>query len=161
MRPSVDDRQVANFLWSPNFEASCDGRAIRDLPRPSIPWAPLASLFKRNLGAQEKRKCSTVVTGPDFDPSTDWTVKLSSTSSPLVADRVMLFSVERPQAVHLRSGIVAEEAQLMLFGFAAGHWIEQLGIRRLDEDRRPEEQSSQRDGHPRSSTTLTGSGEVP
>jgi hypothetical protein len=101
------------------------------------------------------------VTGPDFDPSTDWTVKMSSTSSPLVADRVMLFSVERQQAVRLRVGIAAEKAQLMLFGFAAAHWIEQLGIRRLDEDRRPEEQSSQRDGHPRSSTTLMGSREVP
>jgi hypothetical protein len=43
VRPFEEARQVADFLSSPEFEASCDGTAIRILPRPNVPWAPLAS----------------------------------------------------------------------------------------------------------------------
>jgi len=49
VRPFEEARQVANFLSSPEFEASCDGTAIRILPRPNVHWAPLASPNLRPL----------------------------------------------------------------------------------------------------------------
>lgn len=143
----------------PRAEEICDGREIRVLPSPNIPLAPLAMPFSKNGGAQEKRNCwTTVAVRPAaFESSPDWMAMVSSTSSPRAPSRVMLFSGKI-------SHFWAPDRQFLLpttWAFAVKHLIERLGTGRLEEDAYLEAQSVQRNGPPRSTTSLMGTRGVP
>lgn len=45
---------------------NCDDNEILDLPRPNIPWAPLAKPCNNTVGAHENNKFWTVEIGFEF-----------------------------------------------------------------------------------------------
>ncbi|RDY02237.1 hypothetical protein CR513_14339, partial [Mucuna pruriens] len=53
--PLEEERQRVSFLWVLKESKTCEGSELRDLPRPTMPRAPLAKPFKRVVGEHVKR----------------------------------------------------------------------------------------------------------
>ena len=63
--PSEGFKQMANFLVKLKEAANCEGSETFVLPRPAIPFTPLARPSKRKLGAQVKIKLEMDTTLPE------------------------------------------------------------------------------------------------
>lgn len=81
------------FLWELIELKNCDEKEVRDLPRPTMPLAPLAKPFKRGVCEQVKSNGCFVGSGSNSTTLDLESAIRSSTSSPSVAPfPVMLFS---------------------------------------------------------------------
>lgn len=88
MTPSDSDRHRKNLLSPPDAAESCSGRAVRALPRPIIPCAPLAKPLSRDAGATARRRCWTAGVEAAYGESA---AKATSESSDAAASPVKLF----------------------------------------------------------------------
>ena len=101
-------KQMANFLWKLKAVENCEGTEILVLPRPAIPFTPLARPFKRNVEPQVKMKLDTETTLPGFNPFVDWIETTSWASSPPVAVCVTVLSGNWEHVLLLQPGLGEE-----------------------------------------------------
>lgn len=90
----VEGKHMANLRRKlpPNAEESWVGRAIRSLPSPIIPLAPLARLLRSQAFAQAKIKSEIETDEPAFTPSVDWRAIVSLETSPTSYPPLTVFS---------------------------------------------------------------------